>query len=88
MKDPKFKINDKVKVDMMGIDASMKLEEDCPGITMIKDVRDCGTGIVVDYNLEDGDYFYKIAVIEGRFDGHRDDMGELWTNEFELSPED
>lgn len=51
---------------------------------------DCGsvTGIVVNFKDEDINgvelRFYKVAVIAGRCDAHRDPDGELWINDYEI----
>tara|TARA_Y100000310_G_scaffold56232_1_gene51605 strand:+ start:32282 stop:32554 length:273 start_codon:yes stop_codon:yes gene_type:complete len=88
----KFKKNQVCKIKMMSADATMVKDEEQEAIDVVRDTQDVGTGIVLQhhYNVwaekEDLDpNRYQIAVIEGRFDPHRNDMGELWVNEFELS---
>jgi len=70
---------------MMGIDATMVVTDD--ELKTHLDKRDAGTGIIIarHYEQDFAQYQYQVAVIDGRFDGHRNDLGELWVNEFELS---
>jgi len=83
----KFEIDQICNIKMMALDATMRIEPDEIAITPIKDTYDVGIGIVKSCfeDKEDDTKIYKMAVIEGKFDGHRNDLGELWVNEFESS---
>jgi hypothetical protein len=52
---------------------------------LVLDKRDVGTGIVLASSAGEENILYQIAVIDGRFDAHRNDLGELWVNDFEVT---
>jgi hypothetical protein len=60
-------------------------------LTMRQARQDKGTGFVLGSMMTDVDgtmiSTFKIAVIDGRFDQHRNDVGELWVLESEISDE-
>ena len=52
-----------------------------------KDSReDVGTGYIITtvYNPDVETDQHQIAVVSGCFDGHRNDLGELWVNDSEI----
>jgi hypothetical protein len=91
-----YNIGAKLNISMMAADASISSIDVPEGTPGIEDTtpkkkqyckQDAGIGIVVNRKTNgDDDIIYQLAVIEGRFDPHRNELGELWVNEFELSP--
>ena len=49
-------------------------------ISSEKEVFDIGTGFILKTKVLSGGLIHQIAVIDGRFDAHRNDLGELWVN--------
>lgn len=74
----------KVKIDVMAADSTFEIDET---LRVVRNTRDKGVGIVLAYlQDEEGHPCYQIAIIEGRFDPHRNDDGEFWASENELTP--
>ena len=48
--------------------------------------QDVGVGIVLRGKVSEvyGNAVYQVAIVSGSFDGHRNDLGELWVNDFEV----
>lgn len=56
----------------------------------ISEGHSTGTAFIIDGNIEveDGEKkgYYKLAVINGKTDIHRNEKGELWVNDYEVKP--
>lgn len=80
-----------VQINMAAADSTMKLLASSK-IKTIKNTRDVGTGIVLEGKQMSDEMrvgrvtwiTYRVAVVNGRFDPHRNDLGDLWVNDFEL----
>lgn len=82
MTDYKYAIGMKVVLEYMAADATMTRTR--AGI-LIDSRTDKGVGIIVARKADEDLILYQVALIEGRFDPHRNDLGELWANEFEIT---
>lgn len=87
----KYAVGQTVRLKLLGHDRVMQLTES--GIEHKDERSDVGTAIILERKepLVDITTFlpvYKVAVIDGRFDPHRNDLGELWVNEFEIVDKD
>ena len=85
-----MKIGSRVTVKMVGADATFDEKEAAiaaahgeDGMHFIKEVYDVGVAIVVNIRPEAclGGTLYQLAIVEGRFDSHRDDLEQLWVTE-------
>lgn len=87
MNDPKFQLQQPVAIELMGLDTSFSPKAESLSLGMKVRRFDVGTGTVIErtYETDTCSWLYRISVDSGRFDGHRNDLGELWVNESELS---
>ncbi len=76
-----------VKIRLASADTQIELRDDA--LTQRVARHDVGTGFVLSTITEDVDgvlfVMHKIAVIDGRFDSHRNVLGELWVNDSEIA---
>ncbi|MCC6680499.1 MAG: hypothetical protein IT445_06310 [Phycisphaeraceae bacterium] len=80
----RFHTYDVVNIRMMAADAAFTKVDGA--VVQKRDTYDVGMGIVLDghMNPDIDNWIYQVAVISDRFDPHRNDLGELWVNDFEL----
>jgi hypothetical protein len=60
-------------------------------IVDIEIIGERGYGIVIDFKVpdeENNQYCYKVAVVAGSYDMHRNALSELWVNENEMKQSD
>lgn len=97
----KFKEGDRVLIEMMGNDSTFQITKNC-NLVPVKETSIRGTGIVLgvvpdedmssdrDQNGKPkwGGELYWVAVVQGRFDSHRNEQGRLacWYYELEHAP--
>ena len=84
-----FQEGSTVTIEMIAGDSRIFLNEDD---SISRDGKtDKGLGVILERMTETRDdttlNLYRIMVIDGRYDVHRNDLGQLWANEFELSEE-
>ncbi len=94
---PKFQPGDRVRISMMAMDASFQIQGEGDDITVVpkRDTKDVGIGIIerivpteeLCVPEEEAGHLSQVAVVEGRFDGHRNDLGQLHCWDYELEPE-
>lgn len=87
----KYPMGATLAINLIGGDSLMTLTD--TGHILRDGRQDVGTGtvierkVVTDNHPDDPDtVLYRMSVIDGRFDVHRNDLGQLWANEFELRP--
>ena len=78
-----FKYREGMKVVLEYIAADATITRTSSGIVTDR-LTDRGTGIIMNRKTAEDLILYQIALIDGRFDPHRNDLGELWANEFEI----